>query len=772
VATPRSRAFLLRTSQGELTPESFRELKVNTSGSDAQAARVTFALRGEKLNVAVNYELRQQDHFYHKWLTLTNQLTIPVTVRDVVLSQLELPRPVDLMAGPELTYPICRLEKGGFFVCLETVYWDHRRDTLAYYPGAAISPRKKLETERAVVGVYRNRGESMGGWDRGVREWVIEYHAQVSPPPKEWPDVYCEGWSAKIGMKELLERPEWTEHEFATAEKLGIRYMDLYEPIHQALAFPPNRVKRFDELANRYHVGIGWWPDFGSGGDWGTGAPIKHLLSLLSADAEAYFQNMTEFVRTYKSGAMHWGDFLEVWPVQRPGPELLPGKYFLYAQGQRVLQFAQELRAASPGIMLGGDCGFINPQFVRYDDSRANCVFLGYYGDLKPAAESDIHLDRLYAEMVRMYLDGAHKIYLLPWYRLLNCVNHMGQITHLHDRAGFRFALLSALAMAGQVTFNDIPENVPESEIQFTQHWLQWARTNKDYLKQADKLFDRSFHAEDLLQGDAESLSGFAHLRGNRGYIFLLNPSPVEQIAELQLALEAPPSAHFSVDEVFPGGMTLRGPVDGEYPQGGKLRVTVPGKQVRILWIAPASEKTGTGNSQPEDVRAVQAQRYVGNWKTVSQMRDGTTLRAQFGYPDDGSQFLKASVSEPLWAQDPWAYDKAYLVFLLKDETEPVNDNWLPAKLQAAGVSSSTVTAVPSVRVNGVPKTLHAFKTVNVQLQGANQPEGVVRCFFVDLEGETQPGPSNEVEITLPFQRGLVFSGAYLDLPDQVPAGL
>ena len=100
------------------------------------------------------------------------------------------------------------------------------------------------------------------------------------------------------------------------------------------------------------------------------------------------------------------------------------------------------------------------------------------------------------------------------------------------------------------------------------------------------------------------------------------------------------------------------------------------------------------------------------------------------------------------------------------------NDNRLRDKLQVAGFSSSsTITAVPSVRVNGVPKTLHAFKTVNVQLQGANQPEGVVRCFFVDLEGETQPGQSNQIEITLPIQTGLLFSGAYLDLPDQVPSG-
>jgi hypothetical protein len=181
---------------------------------------VTFDLSGEKLDLAVNYGLRRQDHCYHKWLTLTNKLTRPVIVRDVVLSQLELPRPADLMAGPELTYPISRLDKGGFFACLETVYWDHRRDVLTYYPGATVAPGEKFETEKAVDGIYKNRGETVAGWDRGVREWVIEYQAQVSPPPKQWPDGYCEGWSAKIGMKELVERPEWTEDELATAEKL------------------------------------------------------------------------------------------------------------------------------------------------------------------------------------------------------------------------------------------------------------------------------------------------------------------------------------------------------------------------------------------------------------------------------------------------------------------------------------------------------------------------------------------------------------------------
>jgi hypothetical protein len=767
-ATPRSETFLLRTSEGQLTARDFRIVKVDTSASDDQAARASVELGGDTLDLTVHYELRRQDHFYHKWLTATNKLKMPLQIRDVTLSNLQLPLPADLMAGPELTYPVSRMDKGGFFSCVETVYWDHQRDALTYYPGVTVPPGQEFESEKAVVGVYRNRGEIEAGWDRGVREWVIEYHAQISPPPPQWPDVYCEGWSAQIGMRQFLEQPEWTEHQFAMAEKLGIRYMDLYEPFQQLWAAPPSVVEGIVELARRYHVATGWWPDFGSGSGWGTGEPFYPPLSHLSPQSNAYFEKMVDTVRKYQFGAMHWGDFFEAFPTENPAETYLPGKYSIYAQGQRVLRFARELHEATPGMMTGGDCGLINPQFVRYDDSRANCVFMGYYGDLKPAAEPDIHLDRLYSEMVRMYIDGAHTIYLLPWYRLLNCVNHMGQITHLHDRAGFRYALLSALAMAGQVTFNDVPENVPGSEIRFTRQWLEWAQTNKDYLKEADKLFDRSFHAEDLLEGDAESLSGFAHIRGDRGYMFLMNPSPVEQIASLKLALDAAASAHFVVEEVFPGRINLQGPASGEYLQGGRLTVTVPGRQVRVLWIAPAAEGKTDRAFQPEDSRAAEARRYIVDWTVTAHGTDSAALHAHFAYPDAGRQYLENnSVAEPAWGQDPWAYDKAYLVFVLKDEARPLNDNWVPDKLSNSGTSADA----PAVRINGVSKTMRPFKTVNVQLQGSNQPEGVARCFFVDLGGETHPGQSNEIELTLPIQQGVVFSGAYLDLPDQMPSG-
>lgn len=765
VATPQSAPFLIRTGQGENGPQDFKLVSTDTSGSDAQAARARFNLTAAGFDVSVHYELRRQDHFYHKWLTITNKTGSNAEIRDVVLSSLGMPRIADLMAGQELTYPVARLEKGGFFSAIETIYWDHRGDTLTYYPGATLAAGKSYSTEKAVVGVYKNQGEMVAGWDRGLRDWVTEYHAQVSPVRGEWPDVYCEGWSAKVGVKELLERPQWAEHVFATAQKMGIRYMDGYEPAHEAAAMPTEWLQRFADLASRYDVNTGFWIDFGSNHVWNTGPTLKPPVCHLSPEGESYFQNILSLTEKFKFRAMHWADFYTAFLCDRTDHGHLPGKYSLYAQSQRMLKFGDDLRAASPGLMLGADGGFTNPQSVRHEDSRAHGTFYGGgYGDHFSSVEPDIHIDRLYGDMNRVYAYGSYIYFLRPWFRMLNCVNHFGQESHQHDRAGYRYGLLSALANAGQVTINDMPDNIPESEIEFTQHWLQWAKTNKDYLRQGHKLFDRTGHYDEIWQGDAESLSGLAHIRADRGYIFLFNPTAVEQIGELTLALETSNSMSFFVREIYPGGMTLQGPANGQYPQGGKLRVTVPAKQARVLWIAPSSENMPTASVQVEDARAMQYRRYVGEWKIAETSPEAATLRADFQYPEGGKNYLSSYAPEADWAKEPWAYDKAYLVFLLKDETIEQNNNWIADKLAVQGDTGESPEAqVAGVRVNGVPKTLHPFKTIRVQ------KDNLTRCFFVDLSGETGSGKLNQVEIKLPIRQGLVFSGAYLDLPDQMP---
>ncbi|MGA2074460.1 MAG: hypothetical protein ABSH52_13245 [Terriglobia bacterium] len=769
INTPNSRPFVILTSKGELAPANFTIAGVDTAGSTADTSQVRVDMTSPAADLSVHYELRRQDHFYHKWITLKNKGDSQLQVLDATVSSLGLDRLLDLFAGPELTYPVSRMEKGGFFECLETVYWDHHGDTMTYYPGVTVAPAGRFESEKAVVGVYRLAGEQVDGFDRGVREWVIEYHTQVSPVHPQFPDIYLEGWDAKVGTEELQKDPEWTEKFFATAHKLGVQYMDSYTPTDIQLLAPPDLTQRWVDLANKYNIATGWWNDFGSRFGWGYVSPYwEPYLCKLTPEAETYFRQIVELVRKYNLRGFHWADFWTVWPCDKTDHGHLPGKYSIYAQGQRMVRLAQEMHEAAPALMLGADSGLDNPQYGRFADSRHHGG--GY--DANPAVEPDIHLDRLYADMNRGYLYGlAHEGLLRPWYHVLNNVNHFGMESHHHDRAGYRYGLLSALALAGQLTFDDAPDNVPESEFQFTRRWEDWARANKDYLQQNDKLFDRSVSFSDILQGDADSLTGYSHIRGDRGYIFLINPGPALQIAELALSLDVPASTHFIVEEVYPGGMNLRGPVNYEYPQGSKLRVTVPGKEVRILWIAPAAESKGEHNFQPEDLRPQQISRYIVNWRLTGSSAETATLESQFDYPQSGREWLSSPVPEAAWAKEPWAHDKAYLVFILKDENVEQNDQWVGDGLletkttSPAGEVKFTPTESLTAMVNGVPKALHPFKTLRTQERGKT------RCYFASLDGETKPGPENRVSVMLPVDRGLVFAGAYLDLPDQMPDG-
>ena len=762
VETPRSQPFVLRLAGRELRAGDFRVSKIDESGAGPEASRLRLDLTSGAIDVSLHYELRRQDHFYHKWLTVANKSGAALELRDLIVSSLGMPRTLDLMAGQELTYPILRMQKGGFFSALETVYWDHMGDTLAYYPGTTIAPAASYESEKAVVGVYRNRGEMAAGFDHGVREWVTEYHAQVSPLPAAWPDVYCEAWSARFGVVDILERPEWSEKFMSVASRLGIKYMDMYEATHEAVAMPHDWLGRLTALGDRYGIGVGFWTDFGSDSDFARmGLNLKPHACKLSPEASKYFQDLVAATRNYKFRAMHWGDFLTVWQCYNTSHGHLPGKYSIHAQGQRLVKFAHELREASPGLMLGADGGFTNPQYVRHEDSRAHGIFYGgFTGDHWPSVEPDIHLDRLYANMNRVWVNGGYSIFLRPWFRMINGVNHFGHETQNHDRAWYRYALISALAMAGQVTFNDVPVNMPDSEIEFTRRWLDWARQNRDYLKQGDRLFDRSLHFADVWQGDAEALSGFSHIRGDRGYVFLINPSVIEQIAEFTLALDSAPGTAFVVEDIYPNGATLAGGLK----QGATLRITVPAKQSRILWIAPGS--ADPSSAQPEDAAAGKwRDRYIRDWQIAERESDTVRVSATFVFPEGGKQFLEATAPPAAWQVEPWAYDKAYLVLLLKDETDELNSNWVPDKLHLSGSGAPPVGKGLSVAVNGVPKTVYAFKTKRVQ------PEGLARCYFVELRGEVKPDAGNKVEIALPIRRGLVFSGAYVDLPDQVPLG-
>jgi hypothetical protein len=87
-----------------------------------------------------------------------------------------------------------------------------------------------------------------------------------------------------------------------------------------------------------------------------------------------------------------------------------------------------------------------------------------------------------------------------------------------------------------------------------------------------------------------------------------------------------------------------------------------------------------------------------------------------------GAHDLNHSTPEGDWSAQPWAHNKAYLVFPIKDEMEESNNNWLPDG--ALGLKSDRHPAPPgsfSVLVNGVARSVHEFKTKR------QQPEKVTK---------------------------------------------
>ena len=757
-----------------LQSDSFTVKNITASiNKEKTICNLAIDLNYTSLNIVLNYELAHDNHFYHKWLSIQNT-AVPVILYDATLSDLDLPNTVDLMAGHELSYPVSRLSKGGFFSCLETMYWDHVGNALTYYPGVSIHSTGKYETEKAVVGVYRNTGEVIGNWDIGVKDWVIEYHDHVSPIKTEWPDFYCEGWAANLGPNELAKFPEQTKKRVEIAGKMGVRYMDSFEPLHEVLTFPEAKIQNWLDLCKQNNIGTGFWIDWGSDtdwSDWSVGKDLgqaKHIMkplrNKLSVDAETYYSLIKESTKKYGLTAFHWGDFLQVFPVSDSLHPYLSGKQSIYQQGQRVLKTKDEIRSVSPEVMLGADGGMTNPQWVRHVDSRCFGVITDnpYEYDHHPALLQDIHLDRLYSDMNRGYNYRLHYTYLRPWFRQLNTLNHYGHDkTMQHDKAGFRFSLLSALGLAGQLVIHDVPVNVPESEIQFTKYWVDWSIKNKEFLKQNARLFDRTYQVTDVWSTDPDALVGLTHLINDRGFVFLINRGATEQEADLVLALKN--NQNFVIKEVYPSTNYLKSNSGYEYKNAEHVQLTVQAKQVRIVLIEPASKAILNNIQVEKEISKVNYDRYIGNWTKENETPYDVSLKSEFSFPANSEKYLAANLTvDSTEIRDPWAYDKAYLVILMQDEAFNSFENWIPDNLVVRNDKGAEEAVF--VTINNVKRTLVPFKTAR------NQRPNLTRCYYLPLmRQECNATKSNRISITLPKKNGLVFSGAYIDLPDQMP---
>ena len=134
------------------------------------------------------------------------------------------------------------------------------------------------------------------------------------------------------------------------------------------------------------------------------------------------------------------------------------------------------------------------------------------------------------------------------------------------ESEGLDYILLSALACAPNQTFY-VPTKagIPEKDKQTIKKWLEWGRAHVEYLMVRKDL--ENWPA-------AGNVDGFAHIKGNRGFVFLFNPNSTTL------------TRAFPLDESIGLSYGQRFTIGSLYPSTGVMREAALGE--RTSWEVPA----------------------------------------------------------------------------------------------------------------------------------------------------------------------------------------
>lgn len=140
---------------------------------------------------------------------------------------------------------------------------------------------------------------------------------------------------------------------------------------------------------------------------------------------------------------------------------------------------------------------------------------------------------------------------------------------------------------------------LPEDDEQraFFRKWMQWASDNVAYLRTRRDIFrepwgDKRLDAvhvdmEANFPWDDPGLHGSAHCIGDRGFLFIFNPSTQTRVAEIPVNhwLGLTSGDAFALTQVFPE----EGAALGSYARGETAKLAVPADTCMIVQIAPHS---------------------------------------------------------------------------------------------------------------------------------------------------------------------------------------
>jgi hypothetical protein len=157
-----------------------------------------------------------------------------------------------------------------------------------------------------------------------------------------------------------------------------------------------------------------------------------------------------------------------------------------------------------------------------------------------------------------------------PWY-------------HYHDRVGWRYAVVSALATGLRHRFEALPPDATDEDFAFARRWLAWEAEHLDDLREVEEI---------LGTPGMDPVDGYSYTSGKGAIVFLFNTSYDPQAVSLQPHLEH--DTDYVVRELYPREMNYLGPNEGLYRRDSTIALTLAPKEARIIEAvrrSPASAK-------------------------------------------------------------------------------------------------------------------------------------------------------------------------------------
>ncbi len=538
----------------------------------------------------------------------------------------------DRTAGP----PICVfLESGssGGFLSLDFAYCDivfsAGQLSIGYEPVIRLKQGEVYRSHAVTFRGYRLAGRrSGGGYDTAAaaafRNYVrFEYAVPIYPgpqlyytqmvnryveinydlpptPPDETP-VWNTIFYTLSDANYYMLRPEKIPEEIDFCKSLSMDVCQLYEGPFEWIDGNPSAatLKKIGDYARERGIKLGLYaaanhltaPHFNHYGQ-DKGKPEWKMLDEKgkrdgycwgSGDFCNWFVDM--IVEASKRGNFHNMnfDFLDIKPCMDPNHDHAIGRQGIYRQVYNLTHVLTAIRESVPGFSYDSNLGW--PPFVPKIAPWMDGFYLTdpHFTTYFPVLNTNEHLDnsRRY-QMASYYFN-----YLTPVEYFRNCEYFLIPDSVVHDRNMFEYGILQGLAVTpnlmlgeARALFDRLSAANQERARRFLNRWTQFVRDNHEYY--ANTLF---------LSGMPEvgQLEIYAHAKGNRSFVFFVNPNPFPLKGTIKfdssIGLSGP--GPYLIHELYPEDRILSGH-DGLHAKGAEsLECAVSSRTVRVLEIGP-----------------------------------------------------------------------------------------------------------------------------------------------------------------------------------------